>query len=49
MFGFMKKILAIIFLVSSANYLKCILIKNQDCKVREVTINNEYMLHPFII
>ena len=27
--------------------LKCVLIKNQECKVREVIINNEYMLYPF--
>ena len=45
----MKKILAAIFLVSSVNSLKCVLIKNQECKVREVIINNEYMLCPFSI
>ena len=49
MFRVMKKILAIIFLVSSVNSLKCVLIKNQECKVREVIINNEYMLYPFSI
>ena len=37
----MKKILAIIFSVSSVNSLKCVLIKNQECKVREVIVNNE--------
>ena len=36
-----KKILAIIFLVLNVNSLKCVLIKNQDCKVRELIINNE--------
>ena len=33
MFTVIKKILAITFLVSNVNSLKCILIKNQDCKV----------------
>ena len=47
MFRVMKKILAIIFLISSVNSLKCVLIKNQECKVREVIVNNEYMLYPF--
>ena len=47
MFGVIKKILAIIFSVSSVNSLKCVLIKNQECKAREVIINIEYMLYPF--
>ena len=47
MFRVLIKILAIIFLVSSVNSLKCVLIKNQECKVREVIVNNEYMLYPF--
>ena len=42
-----KKILAIIFLVSNVNSLKYVLIKNQECKVREVIINNNYKLYPF--
>ena len=49
MFRVMEKILAIIFLASSVNLLKCVLINNQGCKVREVIINNEYMLYPFSI
>ena len=49
MFRVIKKILAIIFLASNVNSLKCISIKNQKCKVREVIINNEYMIYPFII
>ena len=49
MIGFIKKILAMIFLVSSVNSLKCILIRNQECKVRKVMINNEYMLYPYSI
>ena len=33
-----------VFLASSVNSLKCTLMKNQKCKVREVIITNEYML-----
>ena len=28
---------------------KCISMKNRECKVREVIINNEYMTYPFSI
>ena len=41
--------LSIIFLVSSLNSLKCVLMKNQECKAREVIINNDYMIYPFSI
>ena len=44
-----KKILTITFLVSGVHSLKCVLIKNQECKVREVIVNNEYMVYPFSI
>ena len=37
------------FLIPSVNSLKCALMKNQECKVREVIINNEHMLYPFSI
>ena len=33
-------------LISTVNSLKCILMKNQECKAREVIINNEYMTYP---
>ena len=46
MFGVIKKIIAIIFLVSSVNSLKCVLIKNPECTAREVMVNNEYMFYP---
>ena len=42
-FRVITKILSIIFLVSSVSSLKCILIKNQECKVREVIVHNEYI------
>ena len=47
MFRVIKKILAIIFLVSNVNLLKCVLIKNQERKVREGIVNNEYMFYPY--
>ena len=37
------------FNVLSVNSLECISMKNQQCKVREVIINNDYMLCPFSI
>ena len=36
-------------LLSIVNSVKCISMKNQECKVREVVINNEYMLYPYSI
>ena len=48
MFDVIKKIL-VMTLLSSVNPLKCISMKNQECKVRKVIINNEYMLYPFSI
>ena len=38
--------MAMIFLVLNADSLKCVLIKNRECKVREVVVSNEYMLYP---
>ena len=34
------------FNVLSVNSLECISMKNQECKVREVIIKNEYMTYP---
>ena len=36
-------------LSSSVNSLECISMKNQECKVREVIINNDYMFYPYSI
>ena len=44
MFRVMKKILAIIFLVSNVNSLKCASIKSQECKVREAIANNPFSM-----
>ena len=48
MFGLIK-ILPMVFLISNINSLKCVLMKNQEYKAREVIINNEYMIYPFSI
>ena len=49
MFGLIKKVL-ILVLVSAAsvitNSTKCISLKNQECKIREVVVNNKYMAFP---
>ena len=50
MFGFIKTAMTFFsFNVLSVNSLECISMKNQQCKAREVIINNEYVLYPFSI
>ena len=56
MFGFIKKVfftrLTISSTLSSANPLKCISMKNQECKVRHETVNvnsDEPVFYPFSI
>ena len=48
MFKFIKELL-ILVLISTANYLKCISIKNQECKVRKAIIGNDSMTFPYKI
>ena len=48
MFRFIKKVV-ILVLVSTANSLKCISLKNQECKVRKVIIDNDCMTLPYKI
>ena len=38
MFSVIKKVL-ILFLISIVNAIPCVSLKNQECKVREVTVN----------
>ena len=45
MFGLIKKVLKFV-LISTVNSLKCISLKNQECKVREVIVKNDYMTYP---
>ena len=48
MFSVIKKVL-ILVLISTVNSLKCISLKNQECKVREVIVNSKYMTYPYSI
>ena len=48
MFGFIKKVLVLV-LISTVNSLKCISLKNQECKVREVVVKSEHMTCPYDI
>ena len=36
-------------LISTVNSLKCISLKNQACKAREVIVDNKYMTYPYSI
>ena len=54
MFRFIKKVFftPIIFFslnVLSVNSLKCNSMKNQECKAREVIVDNKYMTYPYSI
>ena len=48
MFRFIKKVL-ILVLLSTVNSLKCISLKNQECKAREVIVDNKYMIYLYSI
>ena len=48
MFRLTKKGL-ILVLISTANSLKCISLKNQECKVKEVVVKSEHMTFPYDI
>ena len=55
MFSFLKKVI-ILVLVSTTNLFvstdtpkKCISLKNQECKVRKVIVDNKYMAFPYKI
>ena len=47
--SFDKKKVLILVLISTANSLKCVLLKNQECKVRRLIVNNEYVTYPYSI
>ena len=57
MFGFFKKMFFVAmtffsFNLSNINFLKCVSMNNQECKVREEIINsnnNEPVFYPFSI
>ena len=39
----------IFVLIPTVNSLKCISLKNQECKAREVIVDNKYMTYPYSI
>ena len=49
MFRPIKKVLILVFTISTVNSLKCISLKNQECKVREVVVESEHMTFPYDI
>ena len=48
MLRFIKKV-QILVLISTVNSLECISLKKQECKVRKVVIDNDYMTFPYKI
>ena len=48
MFNIIKTVL-ILVLILTVNSLKCISLKNRECKVRKVVTGNEYMTFPYNI
>ena len=55
MFSLIKKVVISIMLLRliSGNFIKnsgyCLLLKNQECKVRKVIVDNDYMTYPYKI
>ena len=56
MFGLIKKVVILVLSAVSGNLLtnstvspNCLLLKNQECKVRKTIIDNEYMTFPYKI
>ena len=48
MFRFFKKVIILIISITSA-FGYCLLLKNQECAVRKVIIDNDYMTFPYKI
>ena len=46
MFKVIKKILLLV-LITIVNSLKCISLKNQECRVRKVFVKNDHMIYPY--
>ena len=47
MFNLIRKIILIISIPSAFGY--CLLLKNQECAVRKIIIDNDYMTFPYKI
>ena len=48
MFKLLKKVIILIISIPSA-FEYCLLLKNQECKVRKTIIDNDYMTFPYKI
>ena len=48
MFRLLKKVIILIISIPSA-FGYCVLLKNQECAVRKVIIDNDYMTFPYKI
>ena len=49
MFNLVKKKLIILIISTPLTWGYCLLLKNQECKVRKVIIDNDYMTYPYKI
>ena len=49
MFNLIKKVMMLVLSAISTVSPNCLLLKNQECKVRKVIIDNDYMTFPYKI
>ena len=49
MFNLIKKVMILVLSTISTVSPNCLLLKNQECKVRKVIIDNDYMTFPYKI
>ena len=49
MFNLIKKVMILVLSAISTVSPNCLLLKNQECKVRKVIIDNDYMTFPYKI
>ena len=47
MFGLIRKIMILVMSTISAVPRNCLLLKNQECEVRKVIVNSDYMTFPY--
>ena len=49
MFSLIKKVVILVLSTMAAVSSNCLLLKNQECEVRKVIVNNDYMTSPYKI
>ena len=49
MFKLIKKVMTLVLMSVSSLSQNCLLLKNQECKVRIIVIDNDYMTFPYKI